>query len=36
MAGLWVYAFNAKKASLDGATWLTPDEAEQRLHPCGA
>jgi Ser/Thr protein kinase RdoA (MazF antagonist) len=30
-AGLWVYAFNAKKASLDDATWLSPDEAESRL-----
>jgi hypothetical protein len=35
-AGLWVYAFNAKKASLDGATWLTSDEAEQRLRLCVA
>lgn len=30
-AGLWVYAFNAKKASLDAQPWLSPDEAEQRL-----
>jgi hypothetical protein len=30
-AGLWVYAFNAKKAALDGTSWLTPAEAEQRL-----
>ncbi|WP_327000140.1 phosphotransferase [Dactylosporangium sp. NBC_01737] len=30
-AGLWVYAFNAKKASLDGVAWLSPDEAERRL-----
>ncbi|WP_346119091.1 hypothetical protein [Micromonospora coerulea] len=35
-AGLWVYAFNAKKASLDGASWLAPDEAEQRLALAGA
>jgi len=31
-AGLWVYAFNTKKASLDGVPWLTPDEADERLH----
>jgi len=30
-AGLWVYAFNAKKASLDGGTWLEPEEARRRL-----
>ena len=30
-AGLWVYAFNAKKASLDGASWLDPAEAADRL-----
>ncbi|MEV4514210.1 hypothetical protein AB0K00_35280 [Dactylosporangium sp. NPDC049525] len=30
-AGLWVSAFNTKKASLDGASWLPPDEADQRL-----
>ncbi|MBQ0894572.1 phosphotransferase [Micromonospora sp. U56] len=35
-AGLWVYAFNTKKASLDGASWLAPDEAEQRLALAGA
>jgi hypothetical protein len=35
-AGLWVYAFNAKKASLDGATWLLPDEAEARLRLAAA
>jgi len=32
-AGLWVYAFNAKKASLDGASWLDPGEAAERLRP---
>jgi len=35
-AGLWVYAFNAKKASLDGFPWLDPDEAQQRLRLAGA
>ncbi len=30
-AGLWVYAYNAKKASLDGHQWLSPAEAEERL-----
>jgi hypothetical protein len=35
-AGLWVYAFNAKKAHLDGGRWLEPDEAEQRLELAGA
>ena len=35
-AGLWVYAFNAKKASLDNAVWLSPEEAEQRLKLAGA
>jgi Ser/Thr protein kinase RdoA (MazF antagonist) len=35
-AGLWVYAFNAKKASLDGVAWLDPDEAQQRLALAGA
>ena len=35
-AGLWVYAFNAKKASLDGNSWLAPDEAAQRLRLAGA
>jgi len=35
-AGLWVYAFNAKKASLDGQTWLNPIEAQQRLHRAAA
>ena len=29
-AGLWVYAFNAKKASLDGVAWLQRDEAHER------
>jgi Ser/Thr protein kinase RdoA (MazF antagonist) len=35
-AGLWVYAFNAKKASLDGETWLSRDEADERLRLAGA
>lgn len=35
-AGLWVYAFNTKKASLDGIPWLEPDEAERRLRLAGA
>jgi Ser/Thr protein kinase RdoA (MazF antagonist) len=35
-AGLWVYAFNAKKASLDAASWLAQDEAERRLALAGA
>jgi len=35
-AGLWVYAFNTKKASLSGASWLAPDEAGQRLALAGA
>jgi hypothetical protein len=35
-AGLWVYAFNAKKASLDGLPWLDPDEAAERLRRAGA
>ncbi len=35
-AGLWVYAFNTKKASLDNVPWLTPREAEQRLNLAGA
>lgn len=35
-AGLWVYAFNTKKANLDGQPWLAPDEAEQRLVLAGA
>jgi Ser/Thr protein kinase RdoA (MazF antagonist) len=35
-AGLWVYAFNAKKASLDGVRWLTPGEADERLDRAGA
>jgi hypothetical protein len=30
-AGLWVYAFNTKKASLDDVPWLSPQEARQRL-----
>jgi hypothetical protein len=30
-AGRSVYAFNAKKASLDGGSWLLRDEAERRL-----
>jgi Ser/Thr protein kinase RdoA (MazF antagonist) len=35
-AGLWVLAFNAKKASLDGDTWaLSHDDAVQRLHRSG-
>ena len=33
---LWVSAFNTKKASLDGGSWLDPDEAEQRLALAGA
>jgi hypothetical protein len=35
-AGLWVYAFNAKKASLDGLSWLDPGEAAERLRRAGA
>ena len=35
-AGLWVYAFNAKKASLDGVSWLEPGEATERLRRAGA
>jgi hypothetical protein len=30
-AGLWVYAFNTKKASIDGMPWLEPAEADERL-----
>jgi hypothetical protein len=35
-AGLRVYAFNAKKASLDGVSWLDPGEAAERLRRAGA
>ena len=35
-AGLWVYAFNTKKASLDGVPWLDRDEAVERLSRAGA
>jgi hypothetical protein len=35
-AGLWVYAFNAKKASLDGDAWLSEVEAAERLRLAGA
>ncbi len=35
-AGLWVYAFNAKKASLDGLSRLDPGEAAERLRRAGA
>jgi hypothetical protein len=35
-AGLWVYAFNAKKASLDGHLWLGPAEAQERLSRAAA
>jgi hypothetical protein len=35
-AGLWVYAFNAKKASLDGGSWLEPGEAAERLRRADA
>jgi Ser/Thr protein kinase RdoA (MazF antagonist) len=35
-AGLWVYAFNTKKASLDGLPWLKPDEADERLRRAAA
>jgi hypothetical protein len=35
-AGLWVYAFNTKKASLDAIPWLDPDEATERLRLAGA
>jgi Ser/Thr protein kinase RdoA (MazF antagonist) len=35
-AGLWVYAFNTKKASLDGIPWLEPEEGERRLRLAGA
>lgn len=35
-AGLWVYAFNAKKASLDGDAWLDPAEGAERLRLAGA
>ncbi|GHJ47869.1 hypothetical protein Cs7R123_52110 [Catellatospora sp. TT07R-123] len=35
-AGLWVYAFNTKKASLDGHSWLDPAEAAERLALAGA
>lgn len=35
-AGLWVYAFNAKKAALDQTTWLPVAEAERRLGLAGA
>jgi hypothetical protein len=35
-AGLWVYAFNAKKASLDGMSWLEPGEAAERLRRADA
>jgi hypothetical protein len=35
-AGLWAYAFNTKKASLDGTGWLSPVEAAERLALAGA
>ncbi len=35
-AGLWVYAFNTKKASLDNVPWLSPREAAQRLQLAAA
>jgi Ser/Thr protein kinase RdoA (MazF antagonist) len=35
-AGLWVYAFNTKKVSLDGLPWLDPDEADERLRRSAA
>jgi hypothetical protein len=35
-AGLWVYAFNTKKASLDRVPWLDQDEAAERLRRAGA
>ena len=35
-AGLWVYAFNTKKVSLDGIPWLEPEEGERRLRLAGA
>jgi hypothetical protein len=35
-AGLWVYAFNTKKASLDGSPWLHRGEATERLRRAGA
>jgi hypothetical protein len=35
-AGLWVYAFNTKKASLDNVPWLRADEADERLRLAGA
>ncbi len=35
-AGLWVYAFNTKKSSLDDVPWLHPDEAAERLRLAGA
>ncbi len=35
-AGLWVYAFNTKKASLDGVPWLPETEASMRLRLAGA
>jgi Ser/Thr protein kinase RdoA (MazF antagonist) len=35
-AGLWVFAFNAKKASLDGLPWLDPEEAAERLRRAAA
>ena len=34
-AGLWVLAFNAKKASFDGYATLDPAEADERLHRAG-
>jgi Phosphotransferase enzyme family len=35
-AGLWVDAFNTKKAGLQGTAWLRADEAAQRLRLAGA
>jgi Ser/Thr protein kinase RdoA (MazF antagonist) len=35
-AGVWVYAFNTKKANLDGLPWLEPGEAGERLRRAGA
>jgi hypothetical protein len=35
-AGLWVDAFNTKKASLDGMPWLTEAEAAERLRLAAA
>jgi hypothetical protein len=35
-SGLWVYAFNAKKASVHGNSWLDRAEGAERLRRAAA